>query len=68
MVNIWENPNKKVGNELKWPGGEMEAWESMAGAVELGDRGFEPGVRAKRFRSSLHLLLLWLSWPSLLLG
>lgn len=44
MVNIWENPNKKVGNELKWPGGEMEAWESMAGAVELGDRGFEPGV------------------------
>lgn len=45
MVNVWENPNKKVGNGLKWPErGEMEAWESMAGAVELGDRGFEPGV------------------------
>lgn len=24
--------------------GEMEAWESMAGATELGDGGFEPGV------------------------
>lgn len=35
--------------DLNGQRGEMEAWESVAGATELGDRGFEPGCELREF-------------------